>query len=449
MVLAHRSSRTRLRLLGLLAVAGLAVASCSNSTSSSSSTTTSSGKAQPITGVPGVTGTEIRFSAFGTQANNPLGTCVLTCYTQGIKAYFAFRNSQGGVDGRNLVLTRSLDDELGNNQARALDITSANDTFAAFSATQLPSGWADIAKSGMPLYTWSIHPDAATGQSSIFGYTGVICTVCTNRALAYAGTLVHATKVATLGYGISPNSKQCADSSAATIDKYSKDTGQRAVYTADNLAFGLPNGIGPEVTAMKKAGVDFIAGCLDLNGMKTLAQELQRQGIGSVPLYHPNTYDAAFVKAAGNLFEGDIVGVGFRPFEADPSNSQLGDFQTWMKNTGSAISELAMYGWINADLAYQGIKAAGPTFDRASVIAATNKMTAYTAGGLTAPVDWSRQHVAPTEADPATHGGAYDCFSFVRIVQGTFKLVGDPKKPFLCWDGTNRSWSAPTDMNFK
>ena len=66
-------------------------------------------------------------------------------------------------------------------------------------------------------------------------------------------------------------------------------------YVNDNLAFGLPNGIGPEVTAMKDAGVDFVSTCIDLNGMKTLAQELQRQGMDDVVLYHPNTYNQQFV----------------------------------------------------------------------------------------------------------------------------------------------------------
>ncbi len=449
----RRVSSRRRRLLGLLAAGGLIFASCSNSgdgggnAAARGGSATTGGKARPISGVPGVTDDEIRFAAFGTQANNPLGTCVLDCYVDGINAYFAFRNSEGGVQGRKLTLSTTLDDELNNNQQRALEILSANDTFAAFSATQVPSGWAAMAKAGVPLYTWSIHPAEATGRDSIFGYTGVLCTRCTNRAYAYAGTLVDAKTVATLGYGVSPSSKECAEGAVDTVKLYSHETGQTVGYTNDDLAFGLPNGIGPEVTAMKDAGVDFVVGCLDLNGMKTLAQELERQGMGDVPMLHPNTYDQAFVAEAGDLFEGDIVSVAFRPFEADPGDSQLGDFQQWMKKTGSKITELAMIGWLNADLAYQGLVKAGPQFDRASVIRATNEMTEYTAGGLIPPIDWSRQHEPPTEQDPATHGPAQACASFVRVVHGAFKLISDPGKPFLCWDGTNRDWAKPDESN--
>ena len=185
------------------------------------------------------------------------------------------------------------------------------------------------------------------------------------------------------------------------------------VYVNDDLAFGLPNGIGPEVTAMRDARRRLRRGCLDLNGMKTLAQELERQGMGDVPMLHLNTYDQAFVAEAGDLFEGDFVGVAFRPFEADAGDSDWRT-RTWMEETGAELTELAMVGWINADLAYQGILAAGPDFDRASVIEATNGMTEYTAGGLIPPIDWSRQHEPPTEDDLVTHAGALECAAYGR-----------------------------------
>lgn len=453
------SSRRRLAALLVVGVFVLATA-CSNSdgsstTASSAGTNGGNGSAPVTSGekvsvdAPGVTDDEIAFSAFGTQANNPLGTCVLDCYTQGINAYFAWRNSEGGVQGRQMVLTTVLDDELANNQARALEIVSDDDTFATFSATQVPSGWGDIADAGIPLYTWSIHPSEMAGRESIYGYTGALCTACTSRSLAYPATIGEGTKIATLGYGISPNSKECAESTAKAIEMYGDDTGQEVVYTNNDMAFGLPNGVGPEVTAMKDAGTDFVIGCLDLNGMKTIAQELERQGMGDVKMFHPNTYDAEFVAEAGELFEGDIVGVRFRPFEAEPGSSQLVEFRKWMAETGAPESELAMVGWLNADLAYQGLVAAGPDFSREKVIEATNQITDFTAGGLIAPLDWSRQHEAPTQDDPVTHGDSPQCAAYVQIKDGAFELVGEADKPFFCWDPTEQGWAEPEPTNFE
>jgi ABC-type branched-subunit amino acid transport system substrate-binding protein len=399
--------------------------------------------------VPGVTADEIRFSAIGTNSNNPLGTCVLDCFDQGVKAYFDYRNSEGGIYGKKLVLSKELDDELSKNQEKALEVITANDTFGNFNAPQLASGWADLANAGIPTYVWAINPAQASGHDQIFGNAPVQCISCTARYYAQIAKTAGAKKIATLGYGVSDNSKQCSEAAAASLKQYSDDAGgAEAVYTRSDLDFGLPNGIAPEVSAIKSSGADLVIGCLDLNGMKTLSQEMERQGIGDVKLLHPNTYDQTFVKDNAELFEGDYVLVQFRPFEAEAGSSSLDAFKEWMGKNGNTITELSMLGWINADLAYQGIKAAGENFDRQSVIDATNKLTSYTADGLIAPIDWSRQHVAPTQDDPATHGPNPDCFALVQVKDGAFQMVGDSSKPWMCWPGDTRDWSEPTSMDF-
>ena len=443
------------RLLAPLLLTALVVAACGNSGDDDDEGSASPEPTDVDTGgsgsggAPGVTDDEIRFAAFGTNSNNPLGTCNLDCLVDGVEAYFAFRNAEGGVHGRQLKLTTVLDDELSNNQQRALDILSANDTFGAFSAAQIPSGWASFAQENVPLYVWAIHFNEMNDNESIFGNAPVACPTCTSRTSAFAASEAGMTKVAVVGYGVSPASQQCVGATADSIERYGSELGLEVVYTKDDLAFGLTNGVGPEVTAMKEAGADGVYGCIDLNGMKTFAQELERQGMGDVPMVHPNTYDQNFVAEAGELFEGDTVTVGFRPFEADPAGSGLADFLEWMEETGSEITEPAMVGWINADLAYQGLQAAGEDFDRQKVIDATNQLTEFTASGLIPPIDWSRQHTAPTEDDREAHGAKYECVALVHVTDGEFELVGDGEKPWYCWDGFERDWSEPEMMNFE
>jgi len=143
------------------------------------------------------------------------------------------------------------------------------------------------------------------------------------------------------------------------------------------------------------------------------------------------------------------VGVGFRPFEADAGDSELAQYHEWMKKNGYPETELAMVGWINADTAYTGLKAAGAQFDRQKVIDATNQITDYTAGGLVQPIDWTRQHTIPTQDDPATHGPAQSCQALVKIVNGKFQVVGDTAKPWVCWPGNTLDWSEPVPTNFQ
>jgi hypothetical protein len=154
------------------------------------------------------------------------------------------------------------------------------------------------------------------------------------------------------------------------------------------------------------------------------------------------------VKNAGQLFEGDYVGVAFRPFEAASGKSSLALFKKWIDETNGKVTEIAMRGWINAETAFKGLEDSGPNFDRAKVIDATNKLTAWTAGGLIPPLDYSRQHEASTQDDPTTHGAKYECTAILQVKNGVFQVVGDKAKPFTCWSNASRDWAPPESMNF-
>jgi len=426
--------------------------SASSTTAPSSTNTTGKGGeetrddvvARP--GVPGVTDDEIKYAVIGTKTGNPLGICILDCYADGIEAYFAFRNDEGGIYGRKLAISEILDDELAQNQQRSLDVISGNDAFGVFSATLLPAGWGALDEAGVPTYTWGIHAADSANRIHNFPSAAVRCADCPRPGVPYIAQQSGATKAASIGYGISENSKVCTQSVADAFDMFEKKSGVEVVYTNDDLDYGLPNGIGPQVTAMKAAGVDFISTCIDLNGMKTLAQELDRQGMEDVVLYHPNSYDQNYVAESGNLFEGDVVGVQFRPLESDAAGTALADFLKWMDKQGSEPSELAMVGWLNASLAFDGLLAAGPEFDREGVTAATNALTDYTAGGLLAPINWSTAHTPYTAADPQEDRP--ECTALVKVENGKFVPYSSPDEPWLCWGLDPKADFEPTPTTF-
>lgn len=397
-------------------------------------------------GVPGVTEDEIAFAVVGTKTGNPLGICILDCYVDGIEAYFAFRNSQGGIYGRDLVISQVLDDELALNQAKAQEVIADDGSFGSFQATLLASGWGDLDAAGIPTYAWGINATESANRPSNFPSLAIRCADCPRPGVPYMAQQAGATKAASLGYGISENSKSCTNAVATAVEMYEDESGVSLGYTNDNLEYGLPNGIGPVVTAMKDAGVDFISTCIDLNGMKTLAQELQRQGMADVVLYHPNSYDHTYLAESDGLFEGDIVNVQFRPLEASPEGNALADFLEWMEKQESEPSELSMVGWINASLAYDGLLAAGPEFDRARVIAATNAMTEFTAGGLTVPIDWTRAHTPYTAAEPDP--GEAECSSFVLVEGDQFVPTPSAEEPWVCWPAGEDAPFEPEPTNF-
>jgi hypothetical protein len=401
-----------------------------------------------ITGVPGVTDDEIAYQVIGTEAGNPLGTCILDCFVDGVEAYFAFRNSEGGIYGRDLVINEVADDELAANQQRALDVISSDDVFGNFQATLLPLGWGDLDQAGIPTYAWGIHATDAANRPNIFPSAVIRCADCTGRSAPYLAMESGADSAAALGYGTTENSRACANANAASFELYEEDTGVALGYVNDDLEYGLSNGIGPEVTAMAEAGVDFITACMDLNAMLTIAQELERQGLGDVVLYHPNTYNIDFVREAGGLFEGDFVTTQFRPFEASGEGNALADFNEWMEAEGNDITELAMAGWVSASIAFDGLLAAGPEFDRQSVVDATNALTGYTAGGIIEPVDWADAHTPYTQDTRDVDPGG-ECAAIVQIVDDEFVTVEAPETPWLCWDNVDLSWTDPEPTNFE
>ena len=134
-----------------------------------------------------MTDDEISYAAIGTRETNPLGTCILDCYVDGIEAYFAFRNSEGGIFGRDLVVGEELDDGLGQNQAKSLEVISADDQFGVFQAPLLATGFGDLDDAGIPTYNWGIHATEAANRTHIFPSTVIQCADCTGRGRAVPG----------------------------------------------------------------------------------------------------------------------------------------------------------------------------------------------------------------------------------------------------------------------
>jgi len=389
---------------------------------------------------PGVTDTEIRFQSIATITANPLGTDIGDAYNDGIEAYFAWRNSEGGIYGRDLVLD-AVDDQLANNAARAQELVSSNSAFGAFVATLLFTGAPVLDDGGVPTFGWGIHAEFS-GRRSLFGHNAPICAQCTLPMWPYIAAQVGATNVAVLAYNTSDASKRCGQGLRASFEQYGADAGdQQVVFYDDNLSFGLPGGLGPQVSDMKANGVELVTSCLDMNGMKVLADELDKQGMRDVVLLHPNSYDADFVAANADILEGDLVLTTFAPFET-PVDSELQEqFFEWTERQGVTVHELTMVGWINADLAFTALLAAGPQFDRQKVVDAARSITNYNADNLIESIDWSRQ-LRDRGTDPGSD--PMECGAAVQIQGGEFvPYSGEEGKPWLCFETEQEEYAGP------
>jgi len=431
----------------------VATACGSDEDSSTSTTADNGGEKVAITGVPGVTDTQIKFAGLGT-VKSPTGDCYYTCFIAGAKAYFEYRNSEGGIFGRDLVVSKEFDDELGKHQEKALAIISEDDVIGVLNSSLIYAGFPDLTKAKFPVYTYLSDPPQAEAEN-VFGSPMPSCVECPHIEDVYAAKAVGATKVAAIGYGVSPSSQVCGRAVDTAFKRWGSEAGgAKVVYTNVDLPFGFPNGVAPEATAMKKAGVELVFTCIDANGAKAIITELHRQG-SDAKLFQVSSLNADFVKNNKDAYEGAVIASSTRPTPpvANVNGTDRKLLNDWLAKTGhpKMSEEIALHGWVVARLAYEGLKKAGPEgLSRQALIDATNSIEDYTAGGIVPPWDVGRQHDIPDLSDGVKMGWDPYCFSMVQISDGVPSLLkpATKDKPLLCWPGDNLDWSEPEATTF-
>jgi branched-chain amino acid transport system substrate-binding protein len=384
------------------------------------------GSAQPFPQVdqPGVTDTEIRVGGVVSKTN-PLGGDYASAF-DGVKAYFNMVNSakEKGIYGRKLRLTSERDDQVGMGRQEVQALLSEDNVFAVLPVAVLLFSGADLlAQAGVPTFGWNMNAEWGSeqeaGPPNLFGEKGsFLCFTCPGQPVPWLARQVKAKKIGVLSYQV-PQSADCAKGLRASFEKYPS---AKIEFLDTSLAYGVTD-LSSDVSRMKDKGVDFVATCMDSNGSLTLAKEMKKQGLKAIQ-YLPNAYNRKFIEENAQFFEGSYASTFFTPFEVKPKPKGLQDFQTWMKKGDFEQNENSLAGWINADLFYEGLKAAGPEFTRQKVVDEINKMTDYTAGGLLAGIDWMTAH----REDPPEGCGVVS-----KIHSGKFvPSFGEPGKPFVC-----------------
>lgn len=442
------------RILATGAVLGLLAVACSNSGSAKPTAVTTrpgasgaSGvteftgadlqKQVPLTGVQGVTDSEIRVAVI-TAGTNPLAGDFRT-YANGIQAYFDMVNSQGGLYGRQLKIAAKHDDQFINNQQVVKASLAQDNAFATFIATALFTGAPEIAAaSSMPTFIWNINKEFA-GKPNLFGHSGAICFDCAAQILPYVAQEMKFENVAVLAYGSPAASKECAGGIKASFEKYPS---AKVAYFDDNLQLAQPD-LSAQVSQMKKKGVEIVFTCIDQRESLILAKEMAKQHLDAVQTIR-NSYDTEFIADNAQYLEGSFVSPQFAALENEPQLPVQQQFAEWMGKSGKRVSEYPAYGWINALQFVHGLKLAGPNFSQQKVIDSLNQDTHFDADGMIVPIDWTKQHNNPSGGNGIANQYAadYQCVSLTRVHDGKFvPVLTKPGKQFTCMVG---AWHAPT-----
>jgi ABC-type branched-subunit amino acid transport system substrate-binding protein len=369
---------------------------------------------------PGVEDSTIRVGGVAS-VTNPIGGAYGEAF-QGVEAYFAYMNDQGGIYGRDLELTAQEDDNTGFENREDVQNLLTQDIFAVLPVATLDFSGAELlVDANMPTFGWNIQEEYNL-HDNLFGTRGFLCITCPGVGLPWLAQDLGATNLGVLAYDV-PQSADCAEGIQNGFDMYPTAT---VAFVDDSLPYGIPD-LSAQVRDMKDAGVDMVSTCMDFNGVTTLQQEMRRQELDAIQ-YLPNGYDYNFLAENGPLFEGAYVLTNFVPFEVpdDEKPEGLLLYEQWIEEVDGTVGELSLAGWMAADMFVTGLRAAGPEFSQQGVIDGLNQLHDYDFMGISPDIDWTVEH---------DEDAAFTCSAISQIQGGEFvPRFGAPGQPFICFD---------------
>jgi ABC-type branched-subunit amino acid transport system substrate-binding protein len=373
-----------------------------------------------LSGVPGVTDSEIRIGGLAS-VNNPLQAPYGDA-ARGAEVYFDQVNEAGGIYGRELTLAVERDDETVNNQVEVTKLLSQDDVFAVAPVSVLLfTGASELVEAGVPTFGWNIQEEFQDAPN-MYGMRGYVCFDCSDPLPPWLAQDIGATKIAVLAFGaISQQSKDCATRLERGFEKFPV-----AEIAYEDLAVPYGNAdYSVQVGRMKDEGVDLVAACMDSNAVALLAEEMAKQEMDAIQ-YIANGYDADLVAEFADPLEGSLVMTQFATFEVPEPPEGLERFLAAAAEAGVTANEQTLAGWVAADMVHTALLEAGPEFDRSAVIDAMNQVTDYDADAILPDIDWTQEHYGES---------GLGCFMISEIVDGAFvPRYGEPGKPFICLD---------------
>jgi len=400
---------------GTLAV-GMAIAGFAASTST----------AGAASSAPGVSATQINVGSISTTSGPLAG--IFGGLAPGMIAYFNTLNAKGGVNGRKIVLTNNLDDG-GSPSQFTQDVHTLIDQDHVF-AVATASAWFTpgyFVSTKTPTYGYNVTANWQTAPN-LFAVSGSTQIYSTGfPQMNYFIKKMKAQKVAFISYG------PAISSSYDACNAYAK--GMKAAGVNVNfvdVGAQLGGSYSSDAQRMQQAGSQLVVTCMEDTDNITLSRAIQQYGLKIKQLWL-NGYDQNLLDNNVSLMKGVYLNNnGTVPFEA-ANTARYGNTYSGMQAYIAAMkkyepadvyNDVALQGWQSAALIAAGVKAAGNNVTQASVVSATNKITNFTGGGVSALVDWTVEHTSTTL--PA-------CDAYIQVQGSKFVPVfGTGKQVFVC-----------------
>jgi branched-chain amino acid transport system substrate-binding protein len=334
-------------------------------------------------------------------------------FVPGMQGYFDMVNAAGGVNGHKLVLSANLDDAGNPSQFTQLTHTLLQqDHVSAVGISTFFFNPSLYAQSGVPTYGYNVSGNW-NGPDNLFAAGGSVQNF--TAGVAPISWIIKQTKsksVAVMSYGKAITSSYGACNAFANG---LKAAGVNVSYT--DLSAQLGGNYSSAVQKMQQSGTDFVLSCLQSSDNITMARSIQQYGLKVHQLWLSG-YDQTVLNQYSSLMQGVYFNVnGNVPFQAPQAfpgaYPGMQQYLTAMKRYEPKFefNDQALQGWQSAALLAAGVQKAGTNLTPANIVAQTNKITNFTAGGISAVTDWTKLHT--TQTYPA-------CSAFVKVKGSKF-----------------------------
>lgn len=418
----HRSRRA-VRAIGAATVAVLTVG-----------ITGIAASAQSSGSVPGITNNSVKlgfiWSGTGVAAPNFQDS------GDACKARVDAQNAAGGVNGRKIQLETVDDKSSGANLTGAKDLVENRHVFAVVNNSSFGFlSYRYLEDSGTPMIGGGFDGNyySQKGNENILNASGngtpppagLIFTNGTDVAKKLG-----ATKIGSVGYGVSPSSTAVAKDT----QKYAaKASGLKPVYLNTAVDFGSTD-VGPIVLGLKNAGADAVYLPLDGNTNLAIAQGLQQNGVKMKAVLMASGYGQAMLDSpiTKTLDSSDVVSQIYKPAElaSDPAVKKFrANLKKYADITG--VPDYGAYtGYIACDMAIVGLQQAGKNPTQQGFIDGLHKLGTYNGANLTCqPLDISLTNFGKTPEKSCQYFVTFKNGKFVVMNNGKAifgKIVGDP-----------------------
>jgi ABC-type branched-subunit amino acid transport system substrate-binding protein len=339
----------------------------------------------------------------------------------GVKAYFEYMNSKGGVNGRKLNVVSYDDAFSGPNNASETQTAVAKDFALVGNFSLFDSYGCKILAQNPAVPDVSVTLDPGTNSLPNDFSAQPLAVGMALGSLQYIKKL----------YPKARNVGTIVSNAQTAISQWNGESAA-LVHEGFNIAYvdevnPLQSDFTSDILNMKAKNVNVLwLTALDWQVAADIMQDATQQGWRpTVILSGGPVYADQFIKAAGGASVANGIWIGQEQalYLGQDQNVVPADksFLTWVKKADPTWTPdlYTLYGWASAQLFVQALQAAGKNPTRGSVLTQLKKITNFNAGGLIAPGD-------PSAKTPPS------CYLMGRIVKGNFQRVSTPAPGFRC-----------------